>query len=60
MAVGEWGAVSRWPPDVERGALGAGGRGQDGWGKRMGARCADGAGSNRGGWGGLRVSRTDA
>jgi hypothetical protein len=57
---GEWGAASRWAANVSCGALGAGGRGQDERGKRMGARCVDGAGSNRGGSGGLRASRTDA
>jgi len=29
MGVGEWAVASRWPADVARGTLGAGGRGQE-------------------------------
>jgi hypothetical protein len=52
--------VSQWSADVVRGVLGDDGQGHDGAKRRMGARCEDGDGSNQGGWGRLRVSRTDA
>ena len=38
MGAEEWGAVSWWPADMARGALGASGRGHDGAGVRLRGR----------------------